>query len=74
MYRNIPLAMIDLMLSDLPRVEFGKERITQEDIKEARLKDKLLQERLKKGGGIGANLKNKISNNTEFLQNKVKGG
>lgn len=66
--------MIDLMLSDLPRVEFGKERITQEDIKEARLKDKLLQERLKKGGGIGANLKNKISNNTEFLQNKVKGG
>lgn len=63
--------MIDLMLADSPRVEFGKERITQDDIKEARVKDKELQERLKKGKGIGANLKNRISNNSAFLQNKM---
>ena len=53
---------------------FGKERITQEDIKEARIKDKKLQERLKQGKGIGANLKNKVGNNAAFLKSKMKGG
>jgi hypothetical protein len=74
MYRNLPLALIDMMLTDLPRVEFGEEKITQEDIKEARIKDQKLQERLKTGGGIGANLKNKVGSNAAFLKSKMKGG
>lgn len=72
-YRTTPLAMIDLMLSDLPRVEYGKDRITQQDIQEAKEKNIQLQERLKKGKGIGANLNNQIG--TEgFLKSKIKGG
>lgn len=73
-YRQLPLALIDLMLTDLPRVEFGEEKITKADIEDAKERDKLMQERLKKGGGIGANLKNKVSDNTTYLQNKAKKG
>lgn len=62
------------MLTDLPRVEFGEEKITKADIEDAKERDKLMQERLKKGGGIGANLKNKVSDNTTYLQNKAKKG
>ena len=62
------------MLTDLPRVEFGEEKITKADIEDAKERDKLMQERLKKGGGIGANLKNKVSDNATYLQNKVKKG
>ena len=72
MYRNLPIAYIDLMLTDLPRVEYGEGRITEEDIREAKIKDQQIQERMKSGKGIGANFKNRVKNNAEFLQNKVK--
>ena len=72
-YRTIPLAMIDLMLSDLPRVEYGEGKITQRDIQETKERNARLQERLKRGGGIGVNLNNKIGAEG-FLKSKIKGG
>ena len=65
--------MIDLMLADLPRVEYGKERITQADIEDAKIRQKRMKERIKREGCIGANLKNLVSNNSSFLQSKAKG-
>lgn len=60
------------MISDLPRVEYGSDKITQEDIKEAREKNAKLQERLKQGKEIGASLSNQIGTEN-FLRSKIKG-
>jgi hypothetical protein len=74
MYRQLPLALIDLMLTDLPRVEFGEEKITTADIEEAKIRDKKMKERIKNGNRIGLSMKNLVSSNTAFLQNKAKKG
>lgn len=67
------MALIDLMLTDTPRVEYGEEKITQQDIKEAEERNKKMQERIKRTGGIGAKLSNQI-NTKSFIQSKIKGG
>lgn len=73
-YRTIPLATIDVMLADSPRVEYGDgNKITKEDIENARERDNKLKERLKSNGGIGANLSNQVNTN-KFIQGKLKGG
>lgn len=72
-YRTTPLATIDLMLADLPRVEYGSDKITKADIEEAKERNVLLQERLKKGGGIGACMNKQVSTDY-FMQSKLKGG
>jgi hypothetical protein len=72
MYRKLPLALIDLMLTDQPRVEFGEEKITKADIEEAKIREQRMKERISKGNGIGLSMKNIVSNNSNFLQNKAK--
>lgn len=72
-YRNTPLALIDLMLADMPRVEYGQDKITKRDIEEAKERNKVLQERISRTGGIGANLNNQV-NTSNFFKSKIKGG
>ena len=52
-YRNLPLAVIDIMMSDLPHVEYRKERITQQDIEDYKVKSNQIRERVKKEGLLG---------------------
>ena len=63
------MATIDVMLSDLPRVEYGEDKITQKDIERANKKSEELKQRMAKHGSIGANLLNKINTNS-YLQSK----
>lgn len=62
------------MLTDLPRVEFGEEKITTADIEEAKIREQKMKERIKNGNRIGLSMKNLVSSNTAFLQNKAKKG
>ena len=70
-YRNTPLALIDLMLSDMPRVEYGKEKLTKRDFDETKVRQAKMEERIKKQGGLGINFAKQIDTNT-FMQ-KLKG-
>lgn len=63
--------MMDIMTSDMPRVEYGKEKITSSDIKDAERKNKNIANRAKKGKGIGANL-SKMVNAKNFLTAKAR--
>lgn len=70
-YRNTPLAMLDIMMSDLPRVEYGKgDKITSFDLRRAEEKSKEIANRVKKGG-LGANLSNMV-NAKNYLKTKVR--
>ena len=65
------MALIDLMLSDMPRVEYGKEKLTKRDFDETKVRQAKMEERIKKQGGLGVNLARQIDTNT-FMQ-KLKG-
>ncbi len=56
------MAMADIMLSDLPRIEYRKEKLTKSDIDSAIERTKVLQERIKKNG-LGVSLKNVVNTN-----------
>ena len=60
------------MLSDTPRVEYGKEKVTKRDFEEAKARQAKMEERIKKQGGLGINFAKQIDTNT-FMQ-KLKGG
>lgn len=62
------------MLTDLPRVEFGEEKITKSDIEEAKIREQKMKERIKSGKTVGLSMKNLVSSNAAFLQNKAKKG
>ena len=61
------MAMADIMLSDLPRVEYRKEKITKADIDEAVERTKELQAQISKRG-LGISMKNIVK--TEDYINK----
>lgn len=63
--------MLDIMMSDMPRVEYGKEKITASDIQDAERKNRDIVNRAKKGKGIGANL-SKMVNAKNFLTAKAR--
>lgn len=70
-YDHTPVAVIEVMMADLPRVEYiDPDKITKEDVEEAQRKTKALQSR--KTGGIGANLGNRI-NTSAFIKSKLGG-
>lgn len=56
------MAMADIMLSDLPRIEYRKEKLTKSDIDSAVERTKVLQEQIKKKG-LGVSLKNLVNTN-----------
>lgn len=62
--------MLDIIMADLPRVEYGKERITSADIKKAEEKQKEITNRVKKSG-LGAKLSNAV-NTKNYLQSKAR--
>lgn len=63
--------MIDVMLSDLPRVIYiDKDKITKQDIEDAEKKTKDVQERVRKGG-LGINFSAKV-NPQNFIKSKMK--
>ncbi len=51
--------MADIMLSDLPRVEYRKEKITKADVDDAIERTKSLQAKVSKSG-LGISMKNMI--------------
>ncbi len=61
--------MLDIMMADLPRVEYGKERITSSDIKRAEEKQRGINSRVKKAG-LGAKLSN-VMNAKNYLKSKI---
>lgn len=59
-YKNTPIAIIDVMLADLPRVEYtDPDKVTQKDIDRAQEKTNKITERVKKHG-LGVHLSNQI--------------
>ena len=63
--------MLDIMMSALPRVEYGKgDKITSSDLRKAEEKNKELANRVKKNG-IGANLSNMV-NAKNYIKSKVR--
>lgn len=59
--RNISCAMADIMISDLPHIEYDtKEHINKEDVDNAISRTKDLQNRTSKKG-LGINIKNTVS-------------
>lgn len=73
MYDHTPMALIDIMLADLPRVEYtDNEKITKEDIDEANRKTEEIQKRVKERG-LGISIKNKVDTNA-YVQSKMKKG
>lgn len=70
-YRNTPVALLEVMLSDLPRVVYNSGKITDNDIKEAEDRTKNLRERVKKHG-LGINFSNKVNTN-DYVSSKIKG-
>lgn len=58
-YRNTPLAMLEIMMSDLPRVAYGKEQILEKEVKEAERKMEEMKKAKRKG--LGLNLANAIT-------------
>ena len=50
LYRNTPLAIIDVMISDLPRVQYGEEKVLTEEIKEAKNRTRELQKQINEKG------------------------
>lgn len=58
-YRNTPLAMLEIMMSDLPRVAYGKEQILEKEVKEAERKMEEMKKTKRKG--LGLNLANAIT-------------
>jgi len=68
------MALMDIMLSDLPRVEYHPNdgHITQKDVEKAVEKQQKLDEhKLKIGGGIGAKLSN-VVNTENFMKSKMR--
>lgn len=64
--------MLDIMMTDLPRVEYGKgDKITAKDIREAEEKNAELAASIKSRHGIGAKLTNLV-NTKNYLQSKAK--
>lgn len=63
--------MIDLMTADLPRVEYGKEKLTKRDFEEAKIRQAKMEERMKKQGGLGINFAKQIDISS-YMQ-KLKG-
>lgn len=63
--------MIDVMLADMPRIEYAKDKnhVTIKDVQKAEEKNKKIEERVK-AHGIGANLMNKIDTNA-FVKAKM---
>lgn len=55
----------------MPRVEYGKEKLTKRDFDETKARQAQMEERIKKQGGLGINLARQIDTNT-FMQ-KLKG-
>ena len=71
-YNHTPAALIEVMLADLPRVEYiDPDKVTKEDIEEATRKTKAMQERVK-SRGLGASLGNRISTDA-FMRGKLGG-
>ena len=67
------MALIEVMMADLPRVEYiDPDKITKQDLEEAKIKSIELQKRVKEHG-LGANLNNVINTNA-FFGGKMKGG
>lgn len=60
------MAMADIMLSDLPRIEYRKEKLTKSDIDSAVERTKVLQEQIKKKG-LGVSLKNLV-NTSDYIK------
>ncbi len=64
---------MEVMMADLPRVEYiDPDKITKQDLEEAKRKTIALQERVKKNG-LGADLSKRLNTNA-FIQSKMKGG
>lgn len=59
-YRNTSMAMLDVMISDLPHVEYRKEKILESDIEEAKKRTEQIQTRVK-SSGLGKKLSNKVN-------------
>lgn len=53
------MAKLDIMLSDLPHIEYRKERITEADIEDSEKRTQLLQEKVKRGG-LGLSMSNEV--------------
>ena len=71
-YDHTPAAIIDVMLADLPRVEYiDPDKITKQDMEEAKRKSLELQQHVKEHG-LGADLSKRI-NTGAFLRSKKKG-
>ena len=71
-YNHTPSAVIEVMMADLPRVEYiNPDKVTKEDIEEATRKSKAAQQRVK-AHGLGANLGNRLNTNA-FLRGKLGG-
>ncbi len=64
------MASIDVMLADLPRVEYGQEKITPADIRKAEERQRELVNRIKTAG-IGAKLSNAV-NARNYIHSKVR--
>lgn len=72
-YDHTPIAVMEVMMADLPRVEYiDPDKITKQDLEEAKRKTIALQERVKKNG-LGADLSKRLNTNA-FIQSKMKGG
>ncbi len=69
-YRTTSMASIDVMLADLPRVEYGQEKITPADIRKAEERQRELVNRIKTAG-IGAKLSNAV-NARNYIHSKVR--
>jgi len=73
-YDHMPAAVIDVMLADLPRVEyFDPDKVTEEDIQKAEEKSKRIAERTK-ARGLGVKLSNMVGpqDRNAFLARAIK--
>ncbi len=64
------MASVDVMLADMPRVEYGQEKITPADIRKAEERQRVLANRVKTSG-IGAKLSNAV-NTKNYIHSKVR--